>query len=172
MYDKFKVFVMLVVISHLHEMKQLHLFLHDRCCILVHRGVRTSAVRESTGNVDTVLDRPLSSASAVSSWQEDILSIWNRTSNDQMTTSRIRDTLRRVLNLPTNTIMEYKTHNDSLRYTMWPTHRPLETSVEGSDQAGASVTASYKRGQRLEQQQMNDVFGKSSHRRKNTFWFV
>ncbi|CAF89995.1 unnamed protein product, partial [Tetraodon nigroviridis] len=48
-------------------------------------------------------------------FQEDILSIWNRTSNDQMTTSRIRDTLRRVLNLPTNTIMEYKTHNDSLR---------------------------------------------------------
>ncbi|KAM9414384.1 eukaryotic translation initiation factor 4E family member 2 related sequence 1 [Pholidichthys leucotaenia] len=48
-------------------------------------------------------------------FQEDILSIWNRTSNDQTTTSRIRDTLRRVLNLPTNTIMEYKTHNDSLR---------------------------------------------------------
>lgn len=52
--------------------------------------------------------------------QEDILSIWNRTSNDQMTTSRIRDTLRRVLNLPTNTIMEYKTHNDSLRYDWSP----------------------------------------------------
>ncbi|XP_039997369.1 eukaryotic translation initiation factor 4E family member 2 related sequence 1 isoform X4 [Xiphias gladius] len=48
-------------------------------------------------------------------FQEDILSIWNRTSNDQTTTSRIRDTLRRVLNLPANTIMEYKTHNDSLR---------------------------------------------------------
>uniref|UniRef100_A0A3Q3GZZ6 Eukaryotic translation initiation factor 4E type 2-like n=1 Tax=Labrus bergylta TaxID=56723 RepID=A0A3Q3GZZ6_9LABR len=48
-------------------------------------------------------------------FQEDILSIWNRTSNDQTTTARIRDTLRRVLNLPTNTIMEYKTHNDSLR---------------------------------------------------------
>ncbi|TNN25079.1 Eukaryotic translation initiation factor 4E type 2 [Liparis tanakae] len=47
-------------------------------------------------------------------FQEDILSIWNRTSNDPTTTSRIRDTLRRVLNLPTNTIMEYKTHNDSL----------------------------------------------------------
>ncbi|XP_061525284.1 eukaryotic translation initiation factor 4E family member 2 related sequence 1 isoform X2 [Phycodurus eques] len=39
----------------------------------------------------------------------------SRTSNDQITTSRIRDTLRRVLNLPANTIMEYKTHNDSLR---------------------------------------------------------
>ncbi|XP_023999328.1 eukaryotic translation initiation factor 4E family member 2 related sequence 1 [Salvelinus sp. IW2-2015] len=31
------------------------------------------------------------------------------------TTNRIRDTLRRVLNLPPNTIMEYKTHNDSLK---------------------------------------------------------
>ncbi|CAL8241085.1 unnamed protein product [Merluccius merluccius] len=48
-------------------------------------------------------------------FQEDILSIWNRTSNDQTTTSRIRDTLRRVLNLPPNTIMEYKTHNDSIK---------------------------------------------------------
>ncbi|XP_023650642.1 eukaryotic translation initiation factor 4E type 2-like [Paramormyrops kingsleyae] len=48
-------------------------------------------------------------------FQEDILSIWNRTANDHMTTSRIRDTLRRILNLPPNTIMEYKTHNDSLR---------------------------------------------------------
>ncbi|ELU02096.1 hypothetical protein CAPTEDRAFT_176509 [Capitella teleta] len=48
-------------------------------------------------------------------YQEDILSLWNRTSNDQQTTSRIRDTLRRVLNLPPNTIMEYKTHNDSLK---------------------------------------------------------
>ncbi|KAK1153321.1 eukaryotic translation initiation factor 4E type 2-like isoform X2 [Acipenser oxyrinchus oxyrinchus] len=48
-------------------------------------------------------------------FQEDILSIWNKTANDQVTTSRIRDTLRRVLNLPPNTIMEYKTHNDSLK---------------------------------------------------------
>ncbi|XP_049617833.1 eukaryotic translation initiation factor 4E type 2 [Syngnathus scovelli] len=48
-------------------------------------------------------------------FQEDFLSIWNRTSSDQTTTSRIRDTLRRVLNLPASTIMEYKTHNDSLR---------------------------------------------------------
>ncbi|KAM9444717.1 eukaryotic translation initiation factor 4E family member 2 related sequence 1 isoform 3-T3 [Clarias gariepinus] len=47
--------------------------------------------------------------------EEDILSIWNKTASDQVTTSRIRDTLRRVLNLPPNTIMEYKTHNDSLK---------------------------------------------------------
>nr|XP_006823949.1 PREDICTED: eukaryotic translation initiation factor 4E type 2-like isoform X2 [Saccoglossus kowalevskii] len=48
-------------------------------------------------------------------FQEDIISIWNKTANDQATTNRIRDTLRRVLNLPPNTIMEYKTHNDSLK---------------------------------------------------------
>ncbi|CAG0887920.1 unnamed protein product [Darwinula stevensoni] len=48
-------------------------------------------------------------------YQEDILSVWNRTAGDQMTTARIRDTIRRVLNLPPNTIMEYKTHTDSIK---------------------------------------------------------
>nr|XP_045223845.1 eukaryotic translation initiation factor 4E type 2 isoform X7 [Macaca fascicularis] len=47
-------------------------------------------------------------------FQEDIISIWNKTASDQATTARIRDTLRRVLNLPPNTIMEYKTHTDSI----------------------------------------------------------
>ncbi|XP_035220222.1 eukaryotic translation initiation factor 4E type 2-like [Stegodyphus dumicola] len=48
-------------------------------------------------------------------FQEDIISVWNKTASDQHTTIRIRDTLKRVLNLPPNTIMEYKTHNNSLR---------------------------------------------------------
>ncbi|XP_071520055.1 eukaryotic translation initiation factor 4E type 2-like isoform X2 [Panulirus ornatus] len=48
-------------------------------------------------------------------FQEDIISIWNRTAQDTVTTGRIRDTLKRVLNLPPNTVMEYKTHNDSLK---------------------------------------------------------
>jgi len=48
-------------------------------------------------------------------YQEDILSLWNRTAMDHMVTSRIRDTLKRVLNLPPNTIMEYKCHTDSLK---------------------------------------------------------
>nr|CAG4644232.1 EOG090X0BMA [Lepidurus arcticus] len=50
-------------------------------------------------------------------FSEDIISIWNRSANDQVTTGRIRDTLKRVLNLPPNTIMEYKTHTDSLKYS-------------------------------------------------------
>ncbi|MPC43585.1 Eukaryotic translation initiation factor 4E type 2 [Portunus trituberculatus] len=51
----------------------------------------------------------------VASQQEDIISVWNRTAQDTATTTRIRDTLKRVLNLPPNTVMEYKTHNDSLK---------------------------------------------------------
>jgi len=48
-------------------------------------------------------------------FQEDIISVWNRTAKDNETTLRIRDTLKRVLNLPPNTIMEYKVHAESLR---------------------------------------------------------
>ncbi|XP_028402164.1 eukaryotic translation initiation factor 4E type 2-like [Dendronephthya gigantea] len=48
-------------------------------------------------------------------FQEDIISVWNRTSSDQAVTTRIRDTLKRVLSLPMNTIMEYKTHDNSIR---------------------------------------------------------
>lgn len=44
-------------------------------------------------------------------YQEDIISVWNRTASDQTTTTRIRDTLKRVLNLPPNTILEYKVSN-------------------------------------------------------------
>lgn len=48
-------------------------------------------------------------------FQEDILSIWNRTASDTAVTQRIRDTFRRVLNLPPGTAIEYKAHNDSIK---------------------------------------------------------
>lgn len=51
-------------------------------------------------------------------YQEDLLSIWNKTATDQATTARIRDTLKRILNLPPNTPMEYKTHCDSLKWVL------------------------------------------------------
>ncbi|WKY14893.1 hypothetical protein Q1695_000418 [Nippostrongylus brasiliensis] len=46
--------------------------------------------------------------------QEDIVSLWNRTADVAITT-RIRDTLRRVLNLPVNAVMEYKRHDECLK---------------------------------------------------------
>lgn len=48
--------------------------------------------------------------------QEDILSLWNRTADNMLITNRIRDTLRRVLNLPVNAILEYKKHDDCLKF--------------------------------------------------------
>merc|ERR1712012_111934 len=48
-------------------------------------------------------------------YQEDILSIWNKSANDTGVTNRIRDTFRRVLNLPPGTTIEYKAHNDSIK---------------------------------------------------------
>jgi translation initiation factor 4E len=48
-------------------------------------------------------------------FQEDLISVWNRSCNNQAVTSRIKDTLKRILNLPPTTILEYKSHNDSLK---------------------------------------------------------
>ena len=48
--------------------------------------------------------------------QEDILSLWNRTADNPLIINRIRDTMRRVLNLPVNAILEYKKHDDCLKW--------------------------------------------------------
>ncbi|KAF1745834.1 hypothetical protein GCK72_022281 [Caenorhabditis remanei] len=47
--------------------------------------------------------------------QEDIISLWNRNADETPVTNRIRDTLRSVLELPQNTVLEYKRHDDCLR---------------------------------------------------------
>lgn len=65
--------------------------------------------------------------------QEDLLSVWNRSATDYHCTNRIRDTLRRILNLPPNTPMEYKTHCDSLKYTK---------VIGGTSNAGANSNTS------------------------------
>eukprot|EP00164_Ancoracysta_twista_P004192 GFYU01005641.1.p1 GENE.GFYU01005641.1~~GFYU01005641.1.p1 ORF type:complete len:206 (-),score=31.52 GFYU01005641.1:201-818(-) len=48
-------------------------------------------------------------------FQEDIISVWNRSANDRETTLKIRDTIKRVLQLPSNTVMEYKAHDASMK---------------------------------------------------------
>ncbi|KAI8822180.1 translation initiation factor eIF 4e-like domain-containing protein [Fimicolochytrium jonesii] len=45
---------------------------------------------------------------------EDILSLWNLSADEGRVNLRIRDTLKRVLNLPPNCIMEYKAHKSSV----------------------------------------------------------
>ncbi|KAF8920844.1 eukaryotic translation initiation factor 4E member 2 [Mucidula mucida] len=46
---------------------------------------------------------------------EDIVSLWNRVDGDIKLRDKIRDTLRRALNLPSSTLMEYKSNNDSMQ---------------------------------------------------------
>ncbi|KAG0180162.1 Eukaryotic translation initiation factor 4E type 2 [Apophysomyces sp. BC1021] len=46
---------------------------------------------------------------------EDIISVWNKTAANGRINLKIRDTIKKNLGLPSDTIMEYKTHNDALR---------------------------------------------------------
>ena len=41
-------------------------------------------------------------------YNEDIISVWNRTADDEGVKNRIRDTFRRVLNLPPATVIQYQ----------------------------------------------------------------
>jgi len=46
---------------------------------------------------------------------EDIITVWNRVDGDPVLREQIRNTLRKVLNLPPSTMMEYKSNNDSMQ---------------------------------------------------------
>ncbi|KAI0369144.1 eukaryotic translation initiation factor 4E class II [Pilatotrama ljubarskyi] len=46
---------------------------------------------------------------------EDIISLWNRHDSNAKSKEKIKETIRRVLNLPPTTIMEYKSNNDSMQ---------------------------------------------------------
>ncbi|CDO69629.1 hypothetical protein BN946_scf184851.g17 [Trametes cinnabarina] len=46
---------------------------------------------------------------------EDIISLWNRHDGNAKSKEKIKDTIRRVLNLPPTTVMEYKSNNDSMQ---------------------------------------------------------
>jgi len=48
-------------------------------------------------------------------FSEDIVSVWNRTASDREITERIRDCIKKVLQLPQHVHMEYKPHQASLQ---------------------------------------------------------
>jgi translation initiation factor 4E len=48
-------------------------------------------------------------------YQEDILSVWNKSADSRRVCMQIRDTLRSVLALPIDASLEYKKHTDSMR---------------------------------------------------------
>jgi translation initiation factor 4E len=48
-------------------------------------------------------------------YSEDILGVWNKTALDRETVDRIRDTLKKILQLPAHANMEYKPHQASMQ---------------------------------------------------------
>jgi len=48
-------------------------------------------------------------------FQEDIISIWNRSAESTVVKSIIYETLKRVLSLPPTTVLEYKAHASSIQ---------------------------------------------------------
>lgn len=48
-------------------------------------------------------------------YSEDIVSVWNKTANDREITDRLRDVIKKTLQLPTFVHMEYKPHETSLQ---------------------------------------------------------
>ncbi|KAJ5068663.1 eukaryotic translation initiation factor 4e class ii 2b [Anaeramoeba ignava] len=46
---------------------------------------------------------------------EDILSIWNKTSQNNQTNNQIRQDIFKILSIPEHTIIEYKAHREALR---------------------------------------------------------
>ncbi|KMS94539.1 hypothetical protein BVRB_020400, partial [Beta vulgaris subsp. vulgaris] len=45
---------------------------------------------------------------------EDMLSIWNRSAHDQDVISSIRDTLKQILNIPSNQALQYHVHSEKM----------------------------------------------------------
>eukprot|EP01097_Dermamoeba_algensis_P001080 TRINITY_DN1409_c0_g1_i1.p1 TRINITY_DN1409_c0_g1~~TRINITY_DN1409_c0_g1_i1.p1 ORF type:complete len:202 (-),score=29.04 TRINITY_DN1409_c0_g1_i1:129-734(-) len=48
-------------------------------------------------------------------YSEDIISIWNRSATDTVATQRIKETIKRVLTLGPNQLLEYKCHDASIK---------------------------------------------------------
>ncbi|OCH96324.1 eukaryotic translation initiation factor 4E class II [Obba rivulosa] len=46
---------------------------------------------------------------------EDIISVWTRSDTNAKAKDKIKETIRRALNLPPTTVMEYKSNNDSMQ---------------------------------------------------------
>lgn len=64
--------------------------------------------------------------------KKDCISLWNKNSQDHEVTEKIRDLLRKVLNLPTHIQMEYRYHKDVLQ---WLNHKDPK---EAGDAPGPS----------------------------------
>ncbi|PAV19592.1 eukaryotic translation initiation factor 4E member 2 [Pyrrhoderma noxium] len=82
-------------------------------------GVETSTATGPNGtanNPASSLSEPEICGCTLSVRQhEDIVSVWNKHGFDSRVNQRIKETIKKVLDLPPNTVLEYKTNNDSMQ---------------------------------------------------------
>ncbi|GBP65635.1 Eukaryotic translation initiation factor 4E type 2 [Eumeta japonica] len=78
-------------------------------------------------------------------FQEDYLAVWHRTASDAAVVARVRDTLRRVLQLSSTVPLEYKAHGDCIRANASRTHEEVpattSTTTANSDQSPPPATS-------------------------------
>ncbi|KAG6609244.1 eukaryotic initiation factor 4e [Phytophthora cinnamomi] len=82
-------------------------------------------------------------------YNEDIISLWNRNADNNEACYRIRDTMRKVLNLPQFVALEYKRHDTSLsdnssfrNTTLWRSEKNDGNNRENSSGGERSSTGS------------------------------
>lgn len=91
-------------------------------------------------------------------YSEDVISLWNRNADNGEACSRIRDTMRKVLNLPHFISLEYRRHDTSLTDTT----AARNANTTGTTNAASSATNASS--------STNDRNGGSSSSSSNSAW--
>jgi len=81
-------------------------------------------------------------------YSEDILGVWNRSSSDRELTERIRDAIKKVLQLPSFAPMEYKPHQTSVADKSSFRNTQMWKSTNRRDAAGRDTRRSGSWGER------------------------
>lgn len=96
---------------------------------------------------------------------EDIVSIWNRNASNQGVINQIRDIMKRVLNLPNNTIMEYKAHKESIKDAsnrQQVQREQAEQNIRSGQDGGGRGGGGHHRGEREHHSPQSDRFNNSN----------
>ena len=79
-------------------------------------------------------------------YSEDIVSVWNKTANDREVTERLRDCIKKILQLPSFVHMEYKPHSQSLEdkssFRNTKVWKP-KSNTDGGSRRGMSKSGSW-----------------------------
>ena len=95
-------------------------------------------------------------------YNEDIVSVWNKTANDREVVDRLRDAIKRILQLPSFVHMEYKPHETSLQdkssfrnTQVWKPKSAMQREGSSGGIGGGSMRRSGSWGERDDDRNLN-----------------